>query len=133
MTEIIALHASPHRFDRFEMRLGGLHFGGIQSATVAVNRHLLRQRNHSGTFYLYKVKIISDNVVSTQDAGGAEEWEEEADFLKAEVLKYINRHEPDVKPSYAVFNSSCIEIISVQEKSTKEFLDEDGYWIEDYA
>ena len=132
MTEIIALHASPCRFDKFEMRLGGLHFGGIQSAVVAVNRHLLRNKNHSGTFYLYKVKIKSHNVVSTQDAGEAHDWEDEANFLKAEVLKYVNRYEPDVTPSYAVFNTSCIEILSVQEESTKDYLDGDGYWAEYY-
>lgn len=130
MTEIIALHASPVRFDKFEMRLGGLHFGGIQSATVAVNRHLLRNRDNTGIFYLYKVKITSNNVVNSQDAGEAHDWEEEANFLNADVLKYVNRYEPDVKPSYAVFNTSCIEILSVQEESTKDYLDEEGYWIE---
>lgn len=130
MTEIIALHASPFHFDAFEMRLGGLHFGGIQSATVAVNRHLLRKRIHNSIFYLYTVRIKSHNVVNAQDMGGAQDWEEEADYLKAEVLKYVNRHEPDIKPSYAVFNTSCIEILSVQQKSTKDYLDEFGYWIE---
>lgn len=128
MRTIELYHASPYSFEAFEMRRGGLHFGGLESAIQAVERHI---GDCTDEFYLYKVKIDISDVQEVFDCGGAEDWEIEKTISSAKVLSYKNEYEPCKNKSYVVFCLSKIEMVSV---STENLMDYDiDYWDEFYA
>lgn len=125
MNSIDLYHASPHCFDVFEMRRGGLHFGGLESAIQAVERHIY---GCTDEFFLYKVRLDISNVQEVFDCGGAEDWEIEKSISNSKILSYKNQYEPCKDKSYVVFCLSKIEIISV---STENLLNYDiDYWDE---
>lgn len=118
-------HASPVLFDEFAMQSGGLHFGGKHSALQAIERHILG--NESDEFYLYTVELDTAACVESYDARDAISWDWERNATGCDVLRYTNRYEQDISPSYAVFDLSKIKIIKTEKKRLKQFEIETGF------
>lgn len=107
------------RFSEFIMQAGGLHFGGIESALIAVQRHL--ELNNACKFYLYTVLLDVTSAVDVNDQGCSELWDEEHYYSSSNVLRYTNVFEPSSSKSYAVFDCNLLNIESVQQKNIKDF------------
>lgn len=129
MTTKILYHASPYLFELFEMRRGGLHFGGLESAVQAVARHI---DGCTDEFYLYTVKLDTSAVQDVFDCGGADDWEIEKTITNCKVMSYKNQYEPCKDKSYVVFCLSKIEIVDVISESILNY-QHINYWDEQDA
>ena len=118
---MILYHASTALFDKFYIPYGGLHLGGLHSALEAALRHLRSPRNDSGacTVYLYQVHVQLGTVHCTEDLGGEDSWRE-VFSTEYDSVQYDNKYELDNVPSYMVWDSSRVQIHSVQEMHMDE-------------
>ena len=99
----------------------GVHFGGIHSALEAALRHVYKSQKGSSTIYVHECLLdISDKhaIVDENDLGSNEAWMNYVDNIlngtDISVVRYINRYEPDVDPSYYVLEPSLIKLKKVR-------------------
>lgn len=112
---MILYHASTVKITEFYIPYGGLHLGGIYSSLEAALRKL-RSDNcplDEDTVYLHTVKVDLGRTVCMDDLGGDQEWR---DVFSTEYdsIQYKNKYEPDIEPSYMVWDASRAKVISVQ-------------------
>lgn len=135
---MIVYHASTVKIDKFYIPYGGLHLGGVHSALEAALRKLRSPNNvvDADTVYLHKCRVNLGRITSTNDAGGDESWREIIDECKVlgfDSVQYKNEYEPDVIPSFMIWNPEQIEILEVDvmhmddaEMKIEDFLEEAG-------
>lgn len=112
---MILYHASTVKISEFYIPYGGLHLGGIYSSLEAALRKL---RSDScpldeDTVYLHTVKVNLGRTVCMDDLGGDQEWRDvfSTDY---DSIKYVNKYEPDVEPSYMVWDASRVTVLNVE-------------------
>lgn len=112
---MILYHASTVKISEFYIPYGGLHLGGLYSSLEAALRKL---RSDScpldeDTVYLHTVKVNLGRIAYMDDLGGDQEWRDvfSTDY---DSVQYVNKYEPDVEPSYMVWDASRATVISVE-------------------
>ena len=110
-------HCSPDDITTFDFS-NGVHFGGYFSALQAGNRKLWRVNSkydiNQDYLYIYSFFFKETICYQTEDVGGYDAWMVEIEKAKAEgfnVIKYINKYEPDKNPSYLFFCEENIPVI----------------------
>lgn len=107
--KIKAYHCSPNLFDNFNWTLGN-HFGSLESAFEAT------KRKDNFRTYIYEVEIDTSNLVEVFDVGSTENWikvkKQESRNGFSGVL-YKNLYEPSSKPSYFIWDSNLIKVLSI--------------------
>lgn len=109
---VTVYHASPNLFSEFNTDNGGSHFGGMDSAYIAIERKL---DNPSSKFYLYTVKLDISDSERVDDVGNTDAWEELRTFYNRPILAYFNKYEPSSTSSYVVYDKSKILSMTVEE------------------
>lgn len=124
---MIVNHCSLSYIKTFIYNKNGVHFGGRQSALEAALR---KTENNKDKIYLHKCLLKTDKFFDCEDQGSHEEWIkviEEAKKDGFQVIRYINKYEPDFTSSYIVLDSGLIEILSVSvltaEKAEHEIME----------
>lgn len=116
---MIVFHASTVKIEEFYIPFGGLHFGGIHSALECALRKLYQGREAGydiDTVHIHRCELIGTKYYESDDLGSDIGWcklndkliKEKYDF---EIIKYINKYEPDVLPSYCVFDQKYVKIL----------------------
>ena len=119
-------HCSPDDITTFDFS-NGVHFGGYFSALQAGNRKLGRVNSkydiNQDYLYIYSFFFKETICYQTEDVGGYDAWMVEIEKAKAEgfnVIKYINKYEPDNNSySYIILDSSLLTLnykIKITEK-----------------
>lgn len=110
---MILYHASTVPITEFYIPYGGLHLGGVNSSLEAALRKLRSHLNvsNASVVYLHKCEVQLGRIVCTDDLGGDQDWR---DIFSTEYdsVKYINKYEPDVDPSYMIWDASRITVLS---------------------
>lgn len=110
---MIVYHCSLSSIEKFVYAENGVHFGGRNSAIEAALRKTLSGKE---TLFLHKCNINSERFFDCDDQGNHSEWIkiiEQSITDGYKTIRYINKYEPDSKPSYIVLDSKEIEIMSV--------------------
>lgn len=114
---MILYHASTVKIDEFRIPYGGLHVGGLHSALEAALRKLRSDKNVDDlqTVYVHKVHLNAPKTAYVEDLGDCQSWRKCIDSQPEDInaLEYMNRYEPDVVSSYVVWDTSVLEIVSV--------------------
>ena len=118
---MIVFHAGIVKIEEFYIPYGGLHFGGIHSALECAMRKLYDGRRKLNdltidTIHIHRCELLSTTFYESEDMGGDHSWktlndtlfEQDVDF---DIIKYINKHEPDVLPSYCTFRTDVVKIL----------------------
>lgn len=113
-------HCGLDHIQKFDFS-NGVHFGGIHSALEAALRHVSKETRKTSTIYVHECLIdLSDNnrIVEEEDLGSNESWQDYANDILLEtditVVKYVNRYEPDIHPSYYVLDPTLVKIKKVR-------------------
>lgn len=108
-------HCSTVEIESFYIPYGGLHLGGINSALEAALRKI-RASDDGQYIYLHRVLLNIDNPYDVEDCGSNELWDGIIQYLTTKTdhdsIRYVNKFEPDMVPSYAVFDVSRVQIKS---------------------
>ena len=116
---MIAFHASTVEIKEFYIPYGGLHLGGMMSAIECALRKLYAGRDEGlniDKIYIHRCSITPGIEYDSQDMGSDVGWKRlnitltrmAEDF---DYIKYINKYEPDILPSYCFFDTSRIQIL----------------------
>lgn len=116
---MIVFHAGTVKIEKFYIPYGGLHFGGMHSAIECALRHIHygRLKGHDiDTIHIHRCELLSTSFYESEDMGGDSAWKKLNDELfdldvDFDFIKYINKHEPDVVPSYCTFRTGLVKII----------------------
>ena len=118
-------HCSPDEILEFDFS-NGVHFGGFFSALEAGNRKLnmlkTKYESEQEIVYLHTCILDVNNVYVCDDVGGFDAWNIEIALAKKsgyDVLKYQNKYEPDVQPSYLVLNKNLIQLVKIETLTEK--------------
>lgn len=109
---MILYHASTVPISSFYVPYGGIHLGGIGSSLEAALRKLRSDKNvlNAEMVYLHKVQVDLGRIVLMDDLGSDESWR--AVFsTEYDSVKYVNKYEPDVVPSYMVWDAERVQVI----------------------
>lgn len=116
---MIVFHASTVSINEFYMPYGGLHFGGMMSAIQCSLRHLYEEREKGSiidTIYIHRCFIDDVHMYDGTDAGNNIGWQKQ--YIQAQqedtrynCIKYTNQYEPDILPSYCLFDLSKVQIL----------------------
>lgn len=129
---MILYHASTVKISEFYIPYGGLHLGGLYSSLEAALRKL-RSNDcplYEETVYLHRVQVDLGRIACMDDLGGDQEWRDvfSTDY---DSVQYVNKYEPDVEPSYMVWDASRVRVLDVDpihmddaEDMINEFLEE---------
>lgn len=124
-------HCSPDRILNFDFR-DGVHFGGYMSALRAGDRKLdninLKYNENQSSLFLHQLDLEVNLYWDSLDRGGAQDWADE--IMKAriegfDIIRYVNKYEPDYEPSYIVLNPNIIKLKSIEtlnQKDVKEII-----------
>jgi hypothetical protein len=126
-------HCSPDEIKEFNFDFG-VHFGGFFSALEAGYRKLnninMKYNCEQEIVYMHTCVLDACKVYVCDDVGGFDAWNIEIDLAKKagyDVLKYQNKYEPDLQPSYLVLNKKLIQLVKIEtltEKFVLEKLDQ---------
>lgn len=116
---MIVYHASTVKIEKFYIPYGGLHFGGIYSALECAMRHIYRGREKGidiSTIHIHRCELTGSTIYESDDLGGDHDWHKLNDNLfnlgiKYDIIKYINRYEPDTTSSYCIFRDNLVKIL----------------------
>lgn len=114
---ITAYHCSPIKIDEFDLTKG-CHFGGIFSALEAALR-----KDGEDFIYLHKVSIEVDTLTESEDLRNTPAWDSLAKDMKKQgiqVARYINKDEPDYKPSYFIVDAKQVKILEIKKMKRDE-------------
>lgn len=116
---MIVFHASTVKIEEFYIPYGGLHVGGYQSAIECALRKLYTARDNGNMIeHIHIHRCVLDDLISYDgyDAGNNIGWQKM--FNRALVenpnynsIKYINEYEPDIMPSFCLFDTTNIKIL----------------------
>lgn len=114
--QLTLFHASPVNIKKFYIPYGGLHFGGINSALEAALRKV--RISKSKIVYLHECTVNVNSFFECEDLCTHDDWERHIEYMKIHekdnVLKYKNKFEPDVVPSYVVWDENLVKIVNVK-------------------
>ena len=110
---MIVYHAGLSVIKKFEIGSNGVHFGGLMSAYEAA----LRKCDQEGKdiFFVHQCKLRFERMLVSDDLGCHEEWAyaiQDAIKNNVDVIKYVNKYEPDLSPSFILLNERCISSVS---------------------
>ena len=126
MNKIIVYHASPTCITKFNFK-NGVHFGGLNSAMEAGLRKMETPEYYNQSqLYMHKCLLtLPSKIYDCDDLGSTEAWLKEKERALKDnysLIRYLNKYEPDVVPSYYVLDSSLLQIISCNKTTTDELL-----------
>lgn len=116
---MIVFHASTVKINEFYIPYGGLHLGGIHSAVECALRKLYEGKEKGfdiDTIHIHRCELVGTKLYESDDLGSDASWRRLNNVLKLqnedfEIIKYINKYEPDVLPSYCVFDPKYVKIL----------------------
>lgn len=116
---MIVFHASTVHIEEFYIPYGGLHVGGYQSAIECALRKLYEGRgkgHYIDHIHIHQCELISTNPYESFDEGSDEGWRKLHNVLLRDnvifdSIKYINEYEPDIMPSFCLFDTTNIKIL----------------------
>lgn len=108
-------HCSTVCIEEFYIPYGGLHLGGMNSALEAGLRKIRGSASSESVLYMHEVQLNISNPHESEDCGSNDLWQGIIDWLQKstdyDCIKYNNKYEPDLVPSWTVFNTSSIHCI----------------------
>lgn len=114
---MIVFHASTVKITNFHIPFGGLHLGGMHSALECALRKIYAAQDEDiDTVYIHRCFLTAHKLYEADDMGCSVSWKRlnqtllssDTDF---DGIKYINKYEPDIVPSYCLFDPSLVEIL----------------------
>ncbi|AFC21503.1 hypothetical protein GAP32_055 [Cronobacter phage vB_CsaM_GAP32] len=116
---MIVFHASTVKINDFYIPYGGLHFGGMHSALECALRKLYQGKEAGydiDTIHIHRCELTGSKYYESDDLGSDVGWRKLYNNLTKnnvdfQIVKYINKYEPDVLPSYCVFDTSMVKIL----------------------
>lgn len=131
---MILYHASRSHIDEFYVNPEGLHLGSLNSALEAALRHSSLGEDGK-PIYVHKVKVKKEmfgKVYESNDVGY--DWYPiilDAATYGYTCIRYVNKYEPSIKPSFCIWNKgmveSIIEIDTYSEDKARKYLEEDEW------
>lgn len=116
---MIVFHAGTVKIEEFYIPYGGLHVGGYQSAIRCALRKLYEERSNNNKIehiHLHTCQLVDLIYYDGEDAGNNIGWQKMFNTALLEnpnynSIKYINKYEPDIMPSYSIFSTKNIKIL----------------------
>ncbi|AQW88575.1 hypothetical protein pEaSNUABM50_00048 [Erwinia phage pEa_SNUABM_50] len=116
---MIVFHASTVQITNFYIPYGGLHLGGMHSALECALRKVYTGREAGidvDTVYIHRCFLKALKPFEADDMGSDASWKRLNQTLIAtatdfDCIKYTNKYEVDVVPSYCLFDASLVEIL----------------------
>lgn len=119
---MIVYHASLSLIKKFNFfNKNGVHFGGLMSAYEAALRKCTSMEED---IKIYKCRLnLNNNFFLSDDVGSHDEWKNviiETKNQNISIIKYQNKYEPDITPSFIVLKEGFIEILEVSTIKAKK-------------